>query len=92
MEELIENWVEKTCVLYIGEATSLKTRVSAYMSFGRGSAVGHWGGRLLWQLADSDEMLVCWKETDDTPRDVERDLIAEFKKIYDQWPYANISD
>lgn len=92
VEELMENWVENTCVLYIGKATSLKTRVSAYMSFGRGSAVGHWGGRLLWQLADSDEMLVCWKETDDVPIDVEKDLIAEFKKIYGQWPYANLSD
>ncbi len=92
VKELKENWVENTCVLYIGKATSLKSRVSTYMSFGKGSAVGHWGGRLLWQLADADEMLVCWKETNELPRDVERNMISDFKDIYGQWPYANIRD
>lgn len=92
VQELNDNWVENTCVLYIGKATSLKTRVSTYMSFGKGAAVGHWGGRLLWQLADADEMLVCWKETEEIPRKVEEGLIADFKKIYGQWPFANLRD
>ena len=92
IEELRANWVDDTCVLYIGKATSLKKRLSQYMSFGRGSNVGHWGGRLIWQLADVDEMLVCWKETSDVPRKVEEGMIADFKLKYGQWPFANLQD
>ena len=90
IEELKANWVEYTCVVYIGKATSLKNRVSAYMSFGKGSNVGHWGGRLVWQLADSDKLLVCWKQTDSDPRQVEKDMIKEFRDQYGAWPYANL--
>ncbi len=62
------------------------------MSFGRGSNVGHWGGRLIWQLADVDEMLVCWKETSEVSRKVEEGMIADFKLKYGQWPFANLQD
>lgn len=92
IEELRANWVDDTSVLYIGKATSLKKRLSQYMSFGRGSNVGHWGGRLIWQLADVDEMLVCWKETSEVPRKVEEGMIADFKLKYGQWPFANLQD
>ena len=90
IEELKANWVDNTCVLYIGKATSLKKRLSQYMSFGRGSNVGHWGGRLIWQLADVGQMLVCWKTTSDVPRKVEENMIADFKDQYGQWPFANL--
>lgn len=92
IEELRASWVDDTCVLYIGKATSLKKRLSQYMSFGRGSNVGHWGGRLIWQLADVDEMLVCWKETSEVSRKVEEGMIADFKLKYGQWPFANQQD
>ena len=90
LEVLKENWIDDTCVVYIGKATSLKTRVSAYMRFGRGSNVGHWGGRLIWQLADADSLLVCWKETKENPRDVEKNMIKDFRDQYGAWPYANL--
>ena len=92
IEELRFNWVDNTCVLYIWKATSIKKRLSQYMSFGRGSKAGHWGGRLIWQLADVDEMLVCWKATTEIPRKVEERMIAEFKSLYGQWPFANLQD
>lgn len=88
--ELQANWVDGTCVLYIGNATSLKKRLSQYMRFGGGSNVGHWGGRYIWQLEDVDRMLVCWKTTTDDPRSVEEKMIAEFKEQFGRWPFANL--
>lgn len=90
VEELQANWVDGTCVLYIGKATSLKKRLSQYMRFGNGSNVGHWGGRYIWQLENVDRMLVCWKTTTERPRDVEKKMIAEFKEQFGRWPFANL--
>ena len=60
------------------------------MSFGKGSNVGHWGGRLVWQLADSDQLLVAWKQTEEDPRQVEKDMIKEFRNQYGARPFANL--
>ena len=65
--ELKSNWVDKTIVVYIGKAGSdtssatLKSRLKQYFGFGQGKNIGHWGGRLIWQLATSNNLVVCWK-------------------------------
>lgn len=49
--ELETNWVENTCVVYIGKAgTTLQKRLNQYLKFGNGQNIGHWGGRYIWQI------------------------------------------
>ena len=61
------NWVDAAEVVYIGKANSLKRRLREFQRFGSGAPIGHWGGRLIWQLAASVELQVAWKPavTDD---------------------------
>ena len=94
ISELEANWVEDTCVIYIGKANFLCKRIGQYLRFGRGKSIGHWGGRLIWQLNDADELLFCWKELqeDDDPNAVETSLIEEFKSQYMNCrPFANLA-
>jgi hypothetical protein len=49
----------------------------------------HWGGRFLWQLASSDELLVAWRLERDFA-DAECDLIDEFRDVHGRLPYANL--
>jgi hypothetical protein len=67
IDELSRNWVEKTIVVYIGKAGSesssatLKSRLRQYFGFGQGKNIGHYGGRFIWQLTSSNNLVVCWK-------------------------------
>jgi len=85
---LKKKWVDGALVLNIGKAgpskgRTLKSRLRQYMQFGEGKPVRHWGGRYIWQLHDSDELLVCWKSNFDTaPRDAEESLLREFESVY----------
>lgn len=103
--ELKSNWVEATIVLYIGKGggknqkglegnETLRSRLSTYFSFGQGKDVTHYGGRLIWQLTNSRELVVCWKPTPrEEPREIEDNLIQEFKSTYEgQRPFANLTD
>lgn len=90
--ELQSNWVEDTVCVYIGKATTLNKRINLYMRFGAGANVGHYGGRYIWQLADSKSLIVCWKRTKEDPREVESALIEEFREQYGARPFANLVD
>ena len=98
--ELKTNWVEGTSVVYIGKAgglgnsATLQKRLGQYLRFGQGASAGHWGGRYIWQLADSKDLIVCWKPLPfDDPREVERQMIADFKAVHaDKRPFANLID
>lgn len=86
-------------MVYIGKAggpgknATLRSRMRQYMRFGQGEALGHCGGRYIWQLSDSRDLVVCWKPTTgEDPRDVERELIDEFKAIYGRHPFVNLAD
>ena len=98
-EKLRRKWIDETAVVYIGKAgqadgnATLRSRLLAYMRFGQGEPIGHWGGRYIWQLEGSGRLLVCWKVTpDQTPAVVESALIQEFKGIYGKRPFANLRD
>lgn len=91
--ELTNNWVEGVKLLYIGKANNLRKRLRQYFAFGQGKNVGHWGGRYIWQLADSRKLVVCWKTLDDADaRAVEKLLINEFREKYGSRPFANLAD
>jgi hypothetical protein len=99
VSELKQNWVDDTIVVYIGKAgkvgsaATLQSRLRQYFGFGQGGNVGHWGGRLIWQLRNSRNLVVCWNELpNDDPRTVEASLIQEFVKKYGKRPFANLSD
>ncbi len=97
ISELELNWVDKTIVIYIGKAgggtskATLNSRIKQYTKFGSAQPVGHWGGRLIWQLSNNKDFTICWKDTpNDNPRELEKDLIAEFENIYLKKPFANL--
>ncbi len=98
VEILHENWVAGSRIVYIGKAghqgrpPTLRTRLKQYLDFGAGKPVGHWGGRYIWQLADSDDLLVCWQPTvDRDPEVVERELIGAFVAAHGRTPFANLT-
>lgn len=89
-QALSANWVERAEVVYIGKADELRRRLRQFADLGAGKPVGHWGGRLVWQLADSETLLVAWKETPgEVPVAVEAYLLAEFRVAYGKAPFAN---
>ena len=94
--ELSRAWVKGTWILYIGKAggpgsrATLLSRIRTYLSHGTGKHAGHWGGRYIWQLAGSSDLLVAWKVMrGGNPRNLERRLLLQFEEAYDNPPFAN---
>lgn len=100
VEELQRNWVAGTPVIYVGKAggpgedATIQSRLRQYLAFGAGRRVGHRGGRLIWQLADAEDLVVCWRSTSTViPREVEQRLIEKFKASHSgKRPFANLQD
>lgn len=59
------------------------------IDFGQGKAVGHWGGPLVWQLEDVENLVLSWKSID-MPKEYEAELLEEFSTLYGKLPFANI--
>jgi len=94
---LQQRWVSGTEVIYIGKAggkklkSTLRKRINEYLKFGQGLPIGHWGGRYIWQLEGSENLLVAYKPLlNDDPETIEKSLIKEFETVYSKKPYANL--
>jgi hypothetical protein len=98
LAKLERKWVSGAQVLYVGKADSrqkgsaLRQRIKEFRNFGAGKPVGHWGGRYIWQLADSAELLIAWRVTkpEEAPQVAESKLIEEFWQQYNALPFANL--
>jgi hypothetical protein len=88
-------WRPDACVVYIGKANVLQTRLRLYARFGAGEPVAHWGGRYIWQLAHADELLVAWRTVGDdvdAARADEIRLMARFRELHDgRLSFANLT-
>jgi hypothetical protein len=86
---LAVNWVDGTDLLYIGKADQLQRRLRQYMDFGAGKPIGHWGGRLIWQVDGSKEFVVAWA-VDPEPLRREAKLFQTFVDEFGAMPFANL--
>jgi hypothetical protein len=97
VSRLERQWIEKAIVLYIGKAGGgrsnavLQQRLWAYVRFGLGEPVGHWGGRLIWQLENCFDLIVCWRISgeEDAER-LETYLLSKFSAHHGRLPFANL--
>jgi hypothetical protein len=90
---LRDKWVHGASVAYIGKTENLQRRLREFCRFGAGAAIGHWGGRYLWQVACSDDWLVCWKvcEGNETALEAESGLLKAFGEAHGgRLPFANL--
>ncbi len=88
-------WRDGAEVLYVGKAggaLGLQDRLWAYAKQGRGRSAGHYGGRYLWQLPSSAELLVGWRGTGGIEAGVaEEALLALHKEAFGVRPFANLT-
>ena len=64
LPKIRESWVAGAAIVYIGKAAGrhgLRQRLRQLVRFGYGEPIGHRGGRMLWQLADSRALTVRWR-------------------------------
>ena len=100
---LSSNWISGTRIIYVGRAgglrkggrvsrATLRKRLKQYSKFGVGIKIGHWGGRFIWQLKNSDSFLVAYRPlVEDNPVDVETRMLENFSRKYGKLPFANLS-
>lgn len=89
LSALEANWIDAE-VIYIGKGNQLRRRINQFARYGEGKATNHAGGRLIWQLAEPDQLRIAWKETPDrVPVEVEGEMIAMFRREYGKPPFAN---
>lgn len=98
VERLQGNWVESARIVYIGKASvaspkrGLRRRLEEYRRHGTGEPIGHWGGRFVWQLADSAELLVAWRPSAESVDAAveESNLLQAFCLVHGRLPFANL--
>ena len=88
VEELQAAWVARTPLLYVGETKTLRKRLTQLRRQGAGESANHYDGICVWQLADSGDLRMAWRE-DPEPLALKRALLAEFRKTFGCRPFAN---
>jgi hypothetical protein len=69
----------------------LKKRLGEYRRYGEGEPIAHAGGRYIWQLNDSSNLLLAWLPSGQDPKLIEDQFIAEFAQEYGKRPFANLN-
>jgi predicted 3-demethylubiquinone-9 3-methyltransferase (glyoxalase superfamily) len=86
-----DRWVPGAAVLYVGRTKHLSRRIDELRRFGGGEPIAHWGGRLVWQLADSADLRIAWRPAGEQDLDAARtSLLGSFRDTYQSLPYANL--
>lgn len=91
-DELRRRWTDRSPTLYIGRATSLRTRVTQLVRQREHQVNGrrgsHRGGRALWQVTGCEHFLVAWVRASDF-KEREAELLIQFREAIGQPPFAN---
>ena len=89
---LQEKWVKGSPLLYVGKAADLNSRICQYVRFGQGSAVGHYGGRYIWQIKDLEKLWISWEELKSETEAInkERQILRDYKNRHLKLPFANL--
>jgi hypothetical protein len=89
LDELRRKWIATTPLVYVGKANPAGGLWGRLRPFAR-MASNHSGGRSIWQLEDSAELLVCWIATPgENPGDVETRYLHAFESAHGGVPFAN---
>lgn len=96
--QLMAEWVADADILFIGKAgpgskgnRGLRRQIQEFVDFGRGKPPGHWDGRLVWQLADAEDLLVAWKELPvEGLNAAQASYQEQFSQCYGRLPFANL--
>lgn len=97
-DALEAEWVDGADVLYVGRAgpgskgnRGLRRQIQEYVDFGKGKPPGHWDGRLVWQLAAANQLVIAWKELPvEQLAGAEAGYHAAFVAEYGRLPFANL--
>ena len=91
-EQLSARWIDAIDVIYIGMAgeegvndSTLRSRIRQFVAEPPAS---HRGGRAIWQIEDSKDLLFAWKIVS-APAAVETKMLADFRVLYGRLPFAN---
>lgn len=95
---LAAEWVDTAAVLYLGKAgpgskgnRGLRRQIQEFLDFGQGKPPGHWDGRLVWQLADAEKLVIAWKEVaQEQLNKAEAEYHSAFIEGYGKLPFANL--
>ena len=88
LEDLRAAWVARTPLLYVGETKTLRKRIMQCRRQGAGESANHYDGISVWQLSDSNDLRLAWREEAD-PVAAKRALLKEFKAAFGAKPFAN---
>ena len=91
IDELQNRWLNNADVLYIGksESKTVYKRVLEHLKFWNGKKVSAFGGRIIGQIKNFENLQVWYMECEDSKK-IKKELLCKFKNKYGQLPFANL--